>query len=34
MDKEQLLKEREERVETAVTMGIPDRVPWVQMVSG
>ena len=34
MDKEQLLKEREERVETAVTMGVPDRVPWVPMVSG
>ena len=34
MDREQLLKEREERVETAATMGIPDRVPWVPMVSG
>ena len=33
MDREQLLKERDERVETAATMGIPDRVPWVPMVS-
>lgn len=34
MDNKQLLAEREERVETAVTMGIPDQVPWVPMVSG
>ena len=31
---ETLLQERERRVETAVTMGTPDTVPWVPMVSG
>ena len=33
-ERESLLQERENRVETAATMGIPDTVPWVPMVSG